>query len=46
MSRAQSPRLGGLILGILAQVIGYAALIVTLLALYFGMGPMVRGWLS
>lgn len=46
MSKTRAPRLGGIILGILAQVIGYAALVAVLLALYFGMGPAVRGWLS
>lgn len=46
MSRANSPRLGGIILGVVAQVIGYAALVAVLLALYFGVGPAVRGWLS
>ena len=46
MSRARSPRLAGIILAAVAQVVGYAALVAVLLGLYFGMGPMVRGWLS
>ena len=46
MSKTRVPRLGEIILGIVAQLIGYLALTALLLALYFGMGPMVRGWLS
>lgn len=44
--KSKAPRLGGLILGIVAQVIGYLALTAVLLALYFEVGAMVRGWLS
>ena len=46
MSKPRAPRLGGIIIAVLAQVIGYLALTAILLGLYFGMGPMVRGWLS
>lgn len=45
MNKTTAPRLGGIILGIVAQVIGYLALTAVLLALYFGLGPAVRGWL-
>lgn len=44
MSDVKSPRLGGIILGVVAQVIGYLTLTAVLMALYFGAGPMVRGW--
>ncbi len=44
--KSKAPRLGGIIIGIVAHVIGYLALTAVLLALYFGAGPMVRGWLS